>query len=184
MAYLHDADIEIFFQLFVRDAIKNWMRKLFSEKAQASLGLRMFGLTRIPMMFYVRPSVTEISNERVVVRIPLIRRTGNHLGSMYFGALSVGADCSVGALAMHLIKQQPENISLIFRNFSAEFHKRAEGDVDFCCNQGNEISHLVARAAASDQRVEMMVHVIASVPDQGDDPVATFRLTLSMKRRP
>jgi len=136
------------------------------------------------MMLYVKPSVMEISNERVVVRIPLRRRTRNHLGSMYFGALSVGADCSVGALAMHLIKQQPENISLIFRNFSAEFHMRAEGDVDFCCSQGKEISNLVAQAAASDERVEKMVDVIATVPDQGDDPVATFRLTLSMKRRP
>lgn len=134
-------------------------------------------------MLYVKPSVMGISNERVVVRIPLMRRTRNHLGSMYFGALSVGADCSVGALAMHLIKQQPENISLIFRNFSAEFHKRAGGDVDFCCSQGKEISNLVAQAAASDERVEMVVDVIATVPGQGDDPVATFQLTLSMKRR-
>jgi len=136
------------------------------------------------MMLYVKPSVMEISNERVVVRIPLMRRTRNHLGSMYFGALSVGADCSVGALAMHLIKQQPENISLIFKNFNAEFHMRAEGDVDFCCSQGKEISNLVAQAAASDERIEKMVDVIATVPDKGDDPVATFKLTLSMKRRP
>ena len=150
----------------------------------ATLGLRLFGFAKIPMMLYVRPSVMEISNERVVVRIPLTRRTRNHLGSMYFGALSVGADCSVGALAMHLIKQQPENISLIFKNFSAEFHMRAEGDVDFCCSQGREISNLVAQAAASDERVEMMIDVIATVPDQSDDPVATFKLTLSMKRRP
>lgn len=150
----------------------------------ATLGLRLFGFARIPMMLYVKPSVMEISNERVVVRIPLMRRTRNHLGSMYFGALSVGADCSVGALAMHLIKRQPENISLIFRNFSAEFHKRAEGDVDFCCSQGKEISNLIAQAAALDERVEMPVNVIATVPAQGDDPVATFRLMLSMKRRP
>lgn len=135
------------------------------------------------MMLYVRPSVMEISNERVVVRIPLMRRTRNHLGSMYFGALSVGADCCVGALAMHLIKQHPENISLIFRNFSAEFHRRAEGDVHFCCTQGKEISNIVAQAATSDQRVELMVDVIATVPEQGEDPVAAFKLTLSMKRQ-
>ncbi len=135
-------------------------------------------------MLYVRPSVKEISNQRVVVRIPLIRRTRNHLGSMYFGALGIGADCAVGALAMHLIKQQSVRVSLIFRNFSAEFHQRAEGDVDFCCTQGDEIAHLVEQAAASDQRVEMVVDVIATVPDRGDDPVATFRLTLSAKRQP
>ncbi|MGA7594261.1 MAG: DUF4442 domain-containing protein [Gallionella sp.] len=157
---------------------------MFSDTALATLGLRLFGLARIPLMLYVRPSVKEISNRRVVVRIPLIRRTRNHLGSMYFGALGIGADCAVGALAMHLIKQQPARVSLVFRNFSAEFHQRAEGDVDFCCNQGNEIAHLVAQAAASDQRVETAIEVIATVPDQGNDPVATFSLTLSMKQRP
>ncbi len=164
-------------------AIENRMRKLFSERILAMLGLRVFGFTSIPMMLYVRPSVMEISNQRVVVRIPLRRRTRNHLGSMYFGALSVGADCSVGALAMHLIKQHPEQISLIFRNFSAEFHRRAEGDVDFICEQGPEMAKLVAQAAASGERVEMSVVVMATVPDQGDDPVATFKLTLSLKRR-
>jgi hypothetical protein len=164
-------------------AIKDWALNLISEKARATIWLRLFGYARIPMMLYVRPSVMEISAERVVVRIPLRRRTRNHIGSMYFGALSVGADCAVGVLAMHLIKRQPEHISLIFRNFNAEFHMRAEGDVDFCCSQGNEISDLVARAAATDERVEMLVDVIATVPDQSDEPVATFKLTLSMKKQ-
>lgn len=103
---------------------------------------------------------------------------------MYFGALGVGADCSVGALAMHLINQQHEKISLIFKKFSADFHRRAESDVDFSCNQGNQIAHLIARAAASDDRVDMEVDVIAALPGQSDDPVTTFKLTLSLKRRP
>lgn len=171
------------FFTFVRVAINNWWRKLISETTRATIALRLFGFANIPMMLYVMPSVMEISTERVVVRIPLRRRTKNHIGSMYFGALSVGADCAVGTLAMHLINQQPEHVSLIFKNFSAEFHKRAEGNVDFCCNQGYEISNLVALAAASDERAEMMIDVIATVPDRSDDPVATFKLTLSMKRR-
>jgi len=147
------------------------------------MGLRLFGFARIPMMYYVKPSVMEISSERVVVRIPLRRKTRNHIGSMYFGALGVGADCAVGALAMHLIKQQTEHISLIFRNFSAEFHLRAEGDVEFRCDQGGEISKLIAQVAESDERGELLVDVIATVPDLSDDPVATFKLTLSMKKQ-
>ena len=135
------------------------------------------------MMLFVRPSVRELSHERVVVRIPLRRRTRNHIGSMYFGALSVGADCAVGALAMHLLNQQPENIAMIFKNFSAEFHKRAEGDVDFCCSDGYGIAKLIEQVAASGERDEILVDVVATVPEQGDEPVATFRMTLSMKRQ-
>ena len=103
---------------------------------------------------------------------------------MYIGALTVGADCAAGGLAINLIRQRPERISLIIRDFSAEFLKRAKGDVEFCCCQGLEISNLIAQAAASHERVEMPVHVVATVPDQGDDPVATFNLTLSLKNRP
>jgi hypothetical protein len=105
------------------------------------------------------------------------------MGSMYFGALCIGADCAAGAFAMYLIKQQPANISLVFKDFNAEFLKRAEGCVDFCCSQGKEIAELVAQAAASDERVERQVEVIATVPSLSDEPVARFKLTLSLKRR-
>lgn len=161
----------------------NWLRKLFSERTRETFSLRWFGLTKIPLLFYVGVSVTEVSPERMVVRIPLRRRTRNHLGSMYFGALCAGADCAAGALAMYLIRQQPEHISLVFKDFNAEFLKRAEGDVDFCCSQGKEIADLVAQAAASDERVEKQVEVIATVPSSGNEPVARFELTLSLKKR-
>jgi hypothetical protein len=85
---------------------------------------------------------------------------------------------------MHLIKKQPENISLVFKDFSAEFLKRAEGDVDFSCSQGSEIAKLVAQAAASGERVERQFEVIATVPTLNDEPVAKFKLTLSLKKRP
>ncbi len=165
-------------------AVTNWASKLIPETARETIKLRLFGLAKIPMLYYARPVITEISAERAVVRIPLRRRTKNHHGSMYFGALSIGADCAAGALAMHLMRQRPERISMIFGDFSAEFHKRAEGDVEFCCNQGREIAELVAQAAASEERVAMPVNVVATVPELDSEPVATFRLTLSLKKRP
>ncbi|MGB8517594.1 MAG: hypothetical protein WCD45_06860, partial [Gallionella sp.] len=71
---------------------------------------------------------------------------------MYFTTLNMGADCAVGLLAMHLIKEQ--RIGLIFKNFHAEFHQRAEDDVDFICEQGKEIAQLIEQAASSGERVE------------------------------
>ncbi len=161
----------------------DWLFRLFNDKTRETLTLRWFGLTKIPVLFYFGVSVTEISKERMVVRIPLRRRTKNHLGSMYFGALCAGADCAAGAFAMHLIKQQPKHVSLVFKDFSAEFLKRAEGDVDFCCSQGKEIAELVAQAVASDERVERQLDVIATVPSLSVEPVARFKLTLSLKKR-
>ena len=129
----------------------NWLHKLIPEKTRETISLRLFGLARIPLLFYVGVSVAELSPERMVIRIPLKRRTKNHLGSMYFGALCIGADCAPGAFAMYLIRQQPARISMVFKDFQAEFLKRAEGDVHFICDQGKEIAELVAQAAASDR---------------------------------
>ena len=161
----------------------NWLYKLFKETTRETFSLRWFGLTKIPLLFYVGVSVAEISPERMVVRIPLRRRTRNHLGSMYFGALCIGADCAPGAFAMYLIRQQPARISMVFKDFQAEFLKRAEGDVYFTCDQGKEIAELVAQAAASGERVERQVEVIATAPSLSDEPVARFKLTLSLKKR-
>jgi len=162
----------------------NLFHKLFKETTRETFSLYWIGLTKIPLLFYVGVKVAELSPERMVVRIPLRRRTKNHLGSMYFGVLCAGADCAVGVFAMHLIKKQPENIALVFKDFEAQFLKRPEGDVDFCCSQGKEIAELVAQAAASGERVEKQFEVVATVPSISDEPVARFKMTLSLKKRP
>jgi acyl-coenzyme A thioesterase PaaI-like protein len=162
----------------------NWLSGLLTGTTRETFSLRWFGLTRIPLLFYIRVSVTEANLQRIVVRIPLRRRTRNHLGSMYFGVLCAGADCAAGALAMSRIRQQPDQISLIFKDFTAEFLKRAEGDEDFCCSQGDEIAELVAEARDSGRRVERQVEVLATVPSLSEEPVARFKLTLSLKKRP
>ncbi|MBI3479950.1 MAG: DUF4442 domain-containing protein [Nitrosomonadales bacterium] len=161
----------------------NWPSGLIAEKTRETLFLRLFGFAKIPLLFYVGVSVAELSPERMVVRIPLRRRTRNHLGSMYFGALCIGADVAPGAFTMYLIRQQPARIAMVFKDFQAEFLKRAEGDVDFICAQGKEIAELVAQAAASNERVERQIDVIATVPSLSDEPVARFKLTLSLKKQ-
>ncbi|MDH2916037.1 MAG: DUF4442 domain-containing protein [Gallionella sp.] len=161
----------------------NWLHKLLPERTRENLWLHLFGLTKIPLLFYVGVSLIELSPQRMVVKIPLKRRTKNHLGSMYFGALCIGADVAPGAYAIYLIRQQPVRISMVFKDFQAEFLKRAEGDVHFTCEQGKEIAALVAQAAASDERAERQLDVIATVPSLSDEPVAKFKLTISLKRR-
>lgn len=148
-----------------------------------TLKLRGFGLLKVPMLFYARPRVLALSDAHIVVSVPFRRRNRNHLGSMYFGALCIGADCAVGALALHHIRAGGVPVSLIFKDMQAEFHKRAEGEVHFICEQGREIAALVARAGASEERVTQSFTVTATVPSLDHEPVATFKLTLSLKRR-
>lgn len=162
----------------------NLLFALISQRAQATLFVRYFGIMKIPLLFYVRPSVLELNNEKVIIKIPLRRRTRNHLKSMYFGALAIGADVAGGLIAMNLIRESRQPVSLIFKYLNADFLKRVESDVYFTCIQGREIAGLVQSALNSEERVEMPVEVIATVPDLlGDEPVAKFILGLSLKKK-
>jgi acyl-coenzyme A thioesterase PaaI-like protein len=151
---------------------------------KATLKVRALGFLKIPMLFFVSPTVVELTETRCVVRVPFVRRNRNHLGSLYFGALAVGADCAGGLIAWRLIEESGKPIQLIFKDFHAEFLKRAEGDLHVTCDQGREIAALVAKAAETGERQNLSVRMIATTPRQsGDEPVARFVLTLSLKRK-
>lgn len=154
-------------------------RMMFRE----TFRVRLWAMLHIPLLSFARPSVLQLDDAVTVVRIPFRRRTKNHLGSMYFGALSIGADVAGGLAAMRAIEASGGRVSLIFKDFRAEFLRRAEGEVHFRCDQGEAIRELVAMARSSGEREEMAVHVAATVPSEGDDPVARFTLTLSIKAR-
>ena len=148
-----------------------------------TLLLRAFGLFKIPMIFFVRPSVVELNDRRVVVKVPLRYRTKNHLGSMYFGVLCTGADCAGGLMAMRLLEPYGKRGSLVFKDFQAVFLKRPTQDVQFLCEDGDLVAELVRKAAASGKREEAPVRVVASIASE-PEPVARFTLTLSLKIRP
>jgi acyl-coenzyme A thioesterase PaaI-like protein len=142
--------------------------------------VRAFGLFKVPMILYVRPRVIESSLDRLVVRIPLTRRTRNHWGSMYFGALAIGADLCGGLLAMKHIRRSGREVSLVFKDFQAEFLRRPMSDVDFACDDGVAIAAQVADALESGERVSRPFAVCARCEGEAE-PVARFRLGLSLK---
>jgi acyl-coenzyme A thioesterase PaaI-like protein len=155
------------------------------ERFKQTFGMRLFGWLKIPLLASVRPSVVELSETRCVVRIPLRRWTRNHLGSMYFGALAIGADCAGGLLAMDQIKRSGGGVALVFKAFQASFLKRPESDVYFICEGGAAIRDQVRRALASEERITepMAIQAAIKLPDGTFEPVAEFTLELSLKRK-
>jgi acyl-coenzyme A thioesterase PaaI-like protein len=155
------------------------------ERLKQTFGMRLFGWLKIPLLASVRPSVVELTDTRCVVRIPLRRWTRNHLGSMYFGALAIGADCAGGLLAMDQIKRSGKPVSLVFKAFQASFLKRPESDVYFICEEGGAIRDQVRRALDSEERITepMRIQAAVKLPDGTFEPVAEFTLELSLKRK-
>jgi hypothetical protein len=143
-----------------------------------------FGAAKVPLILFVRPRVLELSDARCVVRVPLRYRTRNHLGSMYFGTICVGADVAGGLMAMREIERSGERLSLIFGDVKGEFLKRVESDAIFECADGPAVRDLIARARQSGERESLPVTVTVTVPDKlGEEPAARFVLNLSVKKK-
>jgi acyl-coenzyme A thioesterase PaaI-like protein len=154
------------------------------ESIRDTAFIRVLAFFKIPVISFCKPSVVELSDQKCVVKIPLNRRTRNHLNSMYFGVLCAGADVAGGLIAMRLIQAQGNKVNLVFQDMHAEFLKRAEGDVHFTCEDGRSCQDLVLKALASEERVSTPVRIVATCPDKmGNEPVAKFTLTLSLKKK-
>lgn len=157
------------------------MSKAFNlQKAQRQLWL--FGLFKIPLIGFCRPRILELNSETALVRIKLRRRTKNHLNSMYFGALSVGADIAGGFHVLAISEQMGLKVTFAFKSFSAEFIKRPEDDVFFICRDGLLVADIIKEAKAIKERINKEVAIEAFVNKDGKaDIVAQFKLTLSVK---
>lgn len=146
---------------------------------------RLWSLQNVFLLWLVRPKIVELNENRCVVRIPLnwiTRRRDIH--AMYLGTLCMGADVAAGLIAFSLVTQKKVRVNFIFKDIKGEFLKRAEGAVVFTNNDGPLIQDLVRRALESGERQEATVHVTATVPEKlGDEPVAKFELTLSVKKK-
>ena len=153
-----------------------------SKITKANFYLKFFSFTKIPLIWFCKPKIININSNDIEIKINLNSKTKNHLGTMYFGALSVGADITGGFLAMLCIKESKQKVDLIFKDYKADFMKRAEGDVHFICKQGDEISTLVNKTIQSGKRENMLLFINAYVPTISDDIVAKFELTLSLKK--
>ncbi|NTS78383.1 DUF4442 domain-containing protein [Catenovulum sp. SM1970] len=153
----------------------------------ANKQLTLFALTKVPMIFFCRPKILAINDENIAVKIRLNWFTRNHLKSMYFGTLCIGADLAAGFMVFAKAEQGNHTIHFAFKDMQAEFLKRPESDVYFVCEQGHLIDKQLSRAINTGQRVNQQVNVSAycgTYEPPHREVVAQFALTLSVRVKP
>ena len=147
--------------------------------------VRLWALRNVFLLWLISPKIVELTNDRCVVRVPLNWKTRRRdIHAMYLGTLCMGADVAAGLISFKLVMERKLNVSFIFKDLRADFLKRADGDVTFTNVDGPMIQDLLRRTMETGERQEATVHVTATVPEKyGDEPVAKFELTLSLKKR-
>lgn len=154
------------------------------EKIKMSALINAYCLVNIPLLAFCTPRVIELDENRAVARIRLDRRTRNHLGVMYFGALAMGAELSIALKCLQAISASGQKIDFIFKDFECEFHRRADGHVHFICEQAAEVQNLINKAAATSERLTETFKGHAIIPEgESQEPVMSYKLTLSVKNR-
>jgi acyl-coenzyme A thioesterase PaaI-like protein len=153
------------------------------DNLKLSALINAYCAVNIPLLAFVTPRVVSLTDERAEVRIRLDRRSRNHLGVMYFGALAMGAELSIALKALTAINQSGKRIDFIFKDFSAEFLKRADGHVQFVCPEAAQVQDLINRSAATSERLSQTFNGFAFVPSNAEEPVMKYKLTLSVKQR-
>jgi len=150
-----------------------------------TLAVRLWAFRNVFLLWFVKPSILEINERRCIVRIPLNWRTRrNDIHAMYLGVLCMGADVASGLIAFDQMQKRKLRLSFVFKDMKAEFLKRAEGDVHFTNEDGPVVQELIARTLETGERQHATVHVTATVPKKlGDEPVAKFEMTLSLKKK-
>lgn len=145
--------------------------------------INFYSLLKIPLLAFCWPKVVELSDSKSEVKIALNYRTKNHLRSMYFGALAVGAELSVALMAVDQINKSGMKIDFLFKQFEAHFLKRAEGDVHFVCPEAHLVKQLIEEAQVSEKRLEKTFSGYAYIPSLEQEPIMTYSITLSVRNR-
>ena len=105
--------------------------------------IQAFSLIKVPLLGLIRPKIIELTAERARVRIRHNFLTKNHVGSMYFGALAMGAELSIAVRVVEAMQIHKRKVTFIFKDFKCDFLKRAESDVDFQCLQITELDQFI-----------------------------------------
>ena len=141
--------------------------------------LFLLGRFKIPLIGFVKPKLLVLNDDRSELSIRLRRRTKNHLDSMYFGALAVGADVTAGLFAFYHAEKLGRKVSFAFKGMTAEFHKRAESDVRFVCDEGMVVQKCLQQSIYNEERVNHPIKVAAF--DKDNEEVASFEMIISVR---
>ncbi len=139
----------------------------------------LLGFFKIRLLFFVRPQLVKLNEEELEVIVKFRKRNKNHLNSMYFGALAVGADLAGGIHALYFCDKKGLKPHFSFKSMDAQFLKRVESDAHFICKAGKEIEQVVEKAYATKERQNFPVP-IAVLDDSGEE-VAKFTMEMSIK---
>ena len=155
--------------------------ELFRQTVRNKFKFKLFLLKELPAAFFSGINVTEIFEEKAVVRIPFKFLTKNPFKSMYFASQAMAAELSTGILAISQISGRKPAVSMLVFDMKAHFSKKARTAVNFTCEYGKEIKDAVEKTIATGEGVT--VEAKSKGIDKFGDVVSTFTFVWTFKAK-
>ncbi len=151
----------------------------FRETVRNKFKFKLFMLKELPSAFFSGIHVTEITEEKAVVRIPFKYLTKNPFKSMYFASQAMAAELSTGILALSQISGRKPPVSMLVFDMKAHFSKKARTAVNFVCGNGKEIKAAVEETIKTGEGI--IVEAKSVGYDKEGDIVSEFTFVWTFK---
>lgn len=135
---------------------------------------------RVPLLFFCSPKILTLDNSSKV-KIPLNWVTKNHYRTMYFGALCMGAELSVALPLLEQMFLKKRKVNFIFKDFKADFLKRADTDVVFEFSEVQSILNLVDNCEKQNTRLTQSFQGKAYSSNNHEVIFMNFEIAISVK---
>lgn len=161
----------------------NIFRRLETVSPGLARALATRSLPRIlPITAGMGLRVLELSEERSRVRLPLSRRSRNHVGGLYLGAQTIAAEVAMALVVLR--RHPPPRYRVLIGSVEASFHAQGRGDaVATCAPNPDVLASMAAVDDADDDRVKVWVPVqIRDAKTEDADPITVARFEVAIKR--
>lgn len=145
--------------------------------------MNLIAFFKLPMVFFVRPRLVQYDEQNCTIKIKKTFRTRNHINSMYFGALAVGAELSIAVPAVFMIQSSKQKVEIVFKSFECEFLKKAHDDVYFKFKEVSAVRSLLETTIKTKERVTQTFEAHAYSASHPDEPIMSYRLTMALKAK-
>lgn len=136
-------------------------------------------LVKLPSAVFWRLKIKSLDTEKCEVTIPFFWRSQNPFKSIYFAALAGAAELSTGALCQLALSGNGQ-FSMLVVDFRAEYSKKANTKITFCCDQGSELFDLIEGMQIGETA---QLTMISEGKNTSSETVAKFYVTWSFKRK-
>jgi len=159
----------------------NIKQKSLLKKLNSSFILKLFSITKLPMVLITGLKIEEINYSTCKTNVNYNYLNKNPFQSTYFAVQSMAAELSTGALALLAVDGLGSDVSFILIGVKAEFFKKAKSKTTFICSEGEKFHEIVKNAREGSGQKQKSVSTFGY--NEKGEIVSQFEFTWSFKLR-